>query len=409
MTGHAVRYAIHVDMDAFFASIEQRANPHLRGKPIIVGGRPGTRSAVASASYEARAFGVRSGMPSHEAGRLCPQAIFVSGNSSHYTHTAKRFYRALGRFSPRVEPASIDEAYLEVATHADVREVGHRIQAHVESELGLTASLGVSDSKYLAKVCSKFSKPRGLTVLLREDVPHVLWPRPVDVLYGVGEKTASRLHGIGCRCVGDVAQLPIRTLEGEFGAYGATLRELAAGNDRWVIATPRESASARSIGHEHTLGRDVYERSRIESLLCGLAEKVARRARRAGLAGHRVVLKLRDPRFNTVTHGRKLVRPVDAAEDVFAVGCSLLDETQFWERGVRLVGLSLQLLVHYDRMRQLCFEFDSHGVRSSPVVDRIRSKHGEHAIGLARTLEAGRRSRHQPRQPSFQAPREETP
>ncbi len=393
-------------MDAFFASIEQRANPRLRGKPVIVGGRPGTRSAVASASYEARSFGVRSGMPSHEAERLCPTAVFVPGNSSRYAHTAKRFYRVLERFSPRVEPASIDEAYMEIVTPDDVRESARRIQAAVETELELTASLGISDSKYLAKVCSSFSKPRGLTVLLREDVPHVLWPRPVDALYGVGDKTAARLHALGCRCVGDVARLPTRTLEHEFGVYGMTLRDLAAGRDQWRIVTTREAADAKSIGHEHTLGRDVYDRSRLEALLCGLAEKVSRRARRAGLAGRRVVVKLRDPKFKTITHGRKLVRPVDAAEDVFAVARSLLDETRFWERGVRLAGVTLQLLVRTDTVRQLSFDFDMHGTRSSPIVDRIRTKYGEHAIGLARTLEAGRRSRRIRSLPSFQAPRE---
>ncbi len=401
-----MRYAIHVDMDAFFASIEQLANPRLRGKPVIVGGRPGTRSAVASASYEARAFGVRSGMPSHEAERLCPQAIFLPGNSSRYLHTAVRLYRVLERFSPRVEPASIDEAYIELHTREDIREVARGIQAAVESELELSASLGVSDSKYLAKVCSSFSKPRGMTVLMRADVPYVLWPRPVNALYGVGDKTAARLHALGCRCVGDVARLSTRTLEQEFGVYGATLHELASGRDRWRVVTTREAADAKSIGHEHTLGRDVYERSRLEALLCGLSEKVARRARRAGMAARRVVVKQRDPQFRTITHGRKLARPVDSAEEVFAVGCALLDETRFWENGVRLLGVSLQLLVRTDSVRQLRFEFDSHGARSSPIVDRIRSKHGEHAIGLARTLEAGRRSRRGPRHPSFQAPRE---
>lgn len=400
-----MRYAIHVDMDAFFASIEQLSNPALRGRPVIVGGRPGTRSAVASASYEARAFGVRSGMPSHEAERRCPDAIFVSGNSSRYLHTAVRLYRVLDHFSPRVEPASIDEAYLEVDTRSDVRELGRRIQRRVERELELTASLGISDSKYLAKVCSSFSKPRGLTVLMREDVPHVLWPRPVDALYGVGEKTAARLHALGCKSVGDVARLPAHALEHEFGVYGATLSELAAGRDRWRIVTQRESADAKTISHEHTLGRDVYERSRLEAMLCGLAEKVARRARRSGLAGRRVVVKLRDPQFRTITHGRRLKRAIDAAEDIFGASCALLHETCFWERGVRLLGVSLQLLVRTDAVRQLSFDFDARGARTSPVVDRIRSKYGEHAIGLARTLEAGRRSRRGPPHPRFRAPR----
>ncbi|HZL86648.1 MAG TPA: DNA polymerase IV [Candidatus Krumholzibacteria bacterium] len=398
-----MRYAIHVDMDAYFAAIEQRANPNLRGRPVIVGGAPGTRSAVASASYEARAFGVRAGMPTHEAQRLCPAGIFVTGNSAHYLHTSVRLYRLLERFSPRVEPASVDEAYLEIATTGDVRAIGRRIMACIESELQLTASLGISDSKYLAKVCSAFDKPRGMTVLRRADVPQKLWPRPLDVLFGVGEKTALRLRALGCATVGDVARTPVSVLDRELGVVGVTLHAMACGQDRWRVVTPDEAVDARSIGHEHTLERDVYDRSAIEALLSELSERVARRARRASMAGRRVVLKLRDPRFFTITHGRVLPHALDTAEDVFAVARVLLEESRFWERGVRLVGISLQMLVPSDAARQLRFTFAGRADQKSPVVDRIRAKYGEHAIGLARSLEAGRRLRHAGG-PSFRPP-----
>ncbi len=399
-----MRYAIHVDMDAFFAAIEQRADPRLRGRPVIVGGAPGTRSAVASASYEARAFGVRAGMPTHEAQRLCPAGIFVPGNSAHYLHTSVRLYRLLERFSPRVEPASIDEAYLELTTAGDVCVLGRRIMACIESELQLTASLGISDSKYLAKVCSSFAKPRGLTLLRRADVPEQLWPRPLDVLFGVGEKTALRLRALGCTTVGDVARTPVRVLERALGVAGVTLHAMICGQDRWRVVTPDEAADARSIGHEHTLERDLYDRTAIEALLSELSERVAHRARRASMAGRRVVLKLRDPRFFTITHGRVLPHAVDTAEDVFAVARVLLEESRFWQRGVRLVGLSLQLLVRSDTARQLRFTFAARGDQKSPIVDRIRSKYGEHAIGLARSLEAGQRLRRAGAHASFRPP-----
>ena len=401
-----MRYVIHVDMDAFFASIEQLANPSLRGQPVIVGGLPGTRSAVASASYEARAFGVRSGMPTQEAVRLCPSGTFLPGNPAHYLHTSVRLYRLLERFSPRVEPASIDEAYLEVTTDMDVRGIGRSIQECVEAELRLTASLGISDSKYLAKVCASFEKPRGMTVLLRADVRELLWPRPVETLYGVGEKTARKLRALGCTRVGDIAGLPVRVLEHHFGVFGAALHELASGRDRWRVVTQAEAPDAKSIGHEHTLDADLYDRLQVEAVLCNLSERVARRARRARMAGRRVVVRLRDPRFYTITHGRVLPRAVDTAEEIFAAARSLLAETRFWERGVRLAGVSLQKLVTVDAGKQMQFEFDARGETTSPVVDRIKSKFGEHAIGLARTLEAGAAARRGSRHPSFQPPRD---
>jgi DNA polymerase-4 len=243
-----------------------------------------------------------------------------------------------------------------------------------------------------------------LTVLLRADVPEKLWPRPVETLFGVGERTAERLQALGCESVGDVARTSTRILEREFGVYGATLHDLASGRDAWRIVTPREASNARSISHRHTLGRDVYERSRLEASLCSLSERVARRARRYGLSGRRVVVTLRDPRFHTITHGRVVNEPVDSAEAIFAIARVLLGETRFWERGVRLVGVTLQLLTRTGAGRQLHFEFSRRGERTSPVVDRIRTKYGEHAIGLARTLELGRRSRRGPRHVSFHPP-----
>jgi DNA polymerase-4 len=399
-----VRYAIHVDMDAFFASIEQRANPALRGKPVIVGGRPGSRSAVAAASYEARRFGVHSGMPTSEAERLCPQAIFLPGNSSHYVHTSVQLYRILREFSPRVEPASIDEAYVDALVHGDVTDFGRRIMRRIETQLGLTASLGISDSKYLAKVGSAFSKPRGLTMLMRSDVPLQLWPRPVSCLYGVGEKTREKLAHMGCTTVGDLARMPVTSLERRLGQPGVALWHRARGEDNWRIVTPNEAPDARSIGHEHTLHQDVYDRSRIEAVLCDLCERVSRRARRANMGGRRLVLKLRDPSFNTTTHGQMLPRLIDSAEDLFATARVLLQQTRFWRRGVRLLGVSLQKLSDTQAARQLCFDFDRRSQRTSPVVDSINRRYGDHAIGLGRSLEAKRRRRGGSDFPSFRPP-----
>ena len=399
-----MRYAIHVDMDAFFASIEQRANPALRGKPVIVGGKPGSRSAVAAASYEARRFGVHSGMPTSEAARLCPQAVFLQGNSAHYVHTSVKFYKLLREFSPRVEPASIDEAYLEADVHGAVEDFGRRIMRAVESQLGLTASLGISDSKYLAKVCSSFSKPRGMTVLMRGDVPLLLWPRPVGCLYGVGEKTELKLNKMGCTSVGDLARMKLPDIERRLGQPGMALWHQARGEDHWRITTPDEAADAKSIGHEHTLHEDVFEQSRIEALLCDLCERVSRRARRAHLGGRRLVLKLRDRSFYTTTHGHTLPRLIDSAEDLFAAARVLLQETRFWRRGVRLLGVSLQGLSDASSGRQLCFDFDRRSQRTSPVVDSINRRYGDHAIGLARSLEAKRRRGGGAEFPSFRPP-----
>lgn len=387
-----MRWVMHVDMDAFFASVEQRVNPQLRGKPVIVGGRPGTRSTVSTASYEARPFGIRAGMSIGEAVRRCPHGVFLPGSTALYLHTARRIFEELRTFSPRVEPASIDEAYVELES-AEPEAMAARIQTHLGSTVQLSCSIGTSESKYLAKVASSMNKPNGLTFLPRARVPALLWPLPVEVLPGVGAKTAAHLQALGFITVGDLARTPEPTLERVLGGVGVSLCRRARGEDRGRVTPPDEAPDARSIGHEHTLAEDCFDREKLEALLLELAGRVGRRARRHRLGGKRVVLKLRDRRFNTITHGRVVPEPVDADGDLYAIGRDLLGETRYWIRGVRLLGLSLQMLVNLDLVRQLAFEFATRPHRALPVLDEVRSKYGPASLEPARVLEAPRRKR----------------
>jgi DNA polymerase-4 len=386
-----VLWVVHVDMDAYFASVEQRRDPSLRGKPVIVGGLPGTRSTVSTASYEARAYGVKSGMSVAEAYRRCPHGVFMPGNSALYLDTSRHIFRELETFSPRVEPASVDEAYVEVEA-ADPLDLGRRMQSHLDSTVGLSASLGISDSKYLAKVCSSFAKPHGLTVMRRSDVESMLWSRPVDVLYGVGARTTERLQRLGLRTVGEVATAPPGVLERALGAHGESLRRKARGQDRWRVTPPDEAPDAKSIGHEHTLEHDLHDRAEVETMLRYLCGKVGRRARKYGVAGRRVVLKLRDPTFHTISHGRIVPRPLDADDDLARVAYELLGETRFWERGVRLAGVTLELLAPSGA--QLAFEFDPRPGRAQAARDRINDKYGDRAVAPARTLDTAQRAPH---------------
>ena len=404
-----MRWIVHVDMDAYFASVEQLIDPRLRGKPVVVGGRPGSRGVVTTASYEARPFGVRSGMPIAEAVRRCPHAVFLPGNHALYVDLSKRIFAVLRTFTPRVQPASVDEAYMELEVGADgagaggagagagigtargrdaAAGLGRRIRDAIAADTGLTASLGIADSKFLAKMASGWEKPRGVTVVTRDDLPQRLWPLPVVAMYGVGAKLESRLRGLGYTTIGDLARAPAGQLERQLGAYGALLSRRAHGDDGGRVVPPEEAPDARSIGCEQTFAHDETDRERIESLLAALATRVGRRARKHGFAGRRVVLKLRDPTFATITHGRVVPEPVDADADLVRISRDLLEETRFWERGVRLLGVCLQQLVRADHGRQLAFDFTTMG-RALPALDAIRSKYGEHAIAAARVLEAG--------------------
>jgi DNA polymerase-4 len=401
-----MRWIVHVDMDAYFASVEQMIDPRLAGKPVIVGGRPGSRGVVTTASYEARPFGVRSGMPIGEAVRRCPHAVFLPGNHALYIDYSKRIFAVLREFTPRVQPASVDEAYLDLedgvvataqspAVTAGGRALGRRIQEALATRTGLNASLGMADSKFLAKMASGWEKPRGITVVTRADLPARLWPLPLAAMYGIGAKLDARLRGLGYTTIGDLAGAPDGQLERQLGAYGALLARRARGDDGGRVLPPEESPDARSIGCEQTLEHDESNRERIEAMLSALATRVGRRARRHGFAGRRVVLKLRDPQFATITHGRMVPQPVDTDADLVRIAHDLLSETRFWERGVRLLGVCLQQLVRAGDGRQLEFDFGAMG-RALPALDAIRSKYGEQSIGAARILEAGGEARRGP-------------
>jgi DNA polymerase IV len=359
-----MRWVLHVDMDAFFAAVEVLANPNLRGKSVIVGGLPGTRSTVAAASYEARRYGVRAGMSIGEAERRCPQGVFLPCSPPLYVDAARRIFAELGHFSARVEPASIDEAFVEVETDAPM-QFAARVQAHLEATLRLSASIGISESKCLAKVASGLDKPHGLTFMPRERLPEMLWPRPVAILPGVGEKTAARLTALGFRTVGDLACTPAPALERVLGGVGVSLCRRARGEEGGRVTPPDEAPDAKSIAHEHTFQADCFDRAQLEALLRVLASRVGHRARRHGLGGCRVVLKIRNGRYDTHTRSRSLPVPVDDDVELVRIAVELLAETRIWEHGVRLVGLGLQRLVHVERGRQLALGF---GAEAAPTL-----------------------------------------
>jgi len=313
------RIIIHVDMDAFFAAVEQRESPALRGRPVVVGADPKGgrgRGVVSTCSYEAREFGIRSAMPISEAWRRCPDAVYLPVNGALYARESRRIRAILGSFTPDVEPVSIDEAFLDV-THSlhlfarTKRGLAERIQQRIADETGLTASLGVAPSKMVAKIASDLEKPRGIVVVEPEEVEAFLRPLPVGRLWGVGEKTRAALEALGVRTIGDLAALPEGELSRRFGKQGEHLWKLACGIDDREV---KEGEPAKSVGHEHTFPTDTADRRLIAATLTDLCEQVAQRLHHAGLRGRTVTLKLRFQDFTTLTRARTLDHPVaDAA------------------------------------------------------------------------------------------------
>ena len=378
------RTILHIDMDAFFASIEQRDNPLLKGKPLMVCGDPERRSVVSTASYEARAFGVRAGMPIRTARRLCPHGTFIVGHPAKYLHACGQALRIYRAFTPIVEPFSIDEAFLDLTGTEELfgspEAVARAIKRDIRRKLRLTCSIGIGPNKLLAKLASEMQKPDGLTHIRTEHILGFLDILPITQLWGVGEKTAPKLKALGVATVGDLRDFPLGFLKSRFGKAGQILSDMAHGRDASPVIPYNELPDDKSMSHERTFREDTDDRRLIEGTLLELSDKVARRLRQNGVRGRVIVLKLRDSTFLTITRQTTLSEPTCFEDDIYALSKRLLGELPV--RRIRLVGVGVASLTRKDLSQQLSL-FDpgrERRLRITEAVDHIRDRYGERAI-----------------------------
>ena len=383
------RIVLHADMDAFYAAVEQLDDPSLRGKPLLVGPNSG-RGVVLTASYAARPFGVGSAMPMSKAKRLCPQAIVVAPRFERYSEISKQVMGVFGDFSPDVEPLSLDEAFLEMtgseAIFGGPQEMGRKLKEAVrEATGGLTVSVGISGTKYVAKVASDYRKPDGLTVVRPADVKDWLAPLSVRALWGVGPKTGERLAALGLDTIGDVAAAEFEWLKRVLGENGGThLYRLAHGQDARRV---QRSRRMRSVGSERTLAEDISDRAAIQEHLRSSAESIGRRLRRKRWFARGVRVKLKTASFQLMTRQRVLDPPTDVGAQLYAAAVPLLDAFDCTEP-FRLVGLAAYDLVRPDDPLQLDLFAGGPSKRRDAEVamDSIRDRFGSAAVQRAENL-----------------------
>jgi len=382
------RTILHVDLDAFFAAVEQRDRPELRGRPVIVGGDPGGRGVVSAASYEARRFGVHSAMSLREAVRRCPEGVFLPVDGRRYQQASRDVMTVLRRFTPQVEPISIDEAFLDVtgsvALFGDGAAIAATIKAAVRDEVGLTASVGVASTKLVAKIGSDLRKPDGLVVVAPGDEATFLAPLPIGRLWGVGEKTAAALADFGVRTIGDLAALPRDVVVRRFGKHGGSLVERARGIDADPV---HEGDPAKSVGHEHTFDVDTSDREVIERTLLAMAEGVSGRLRSANVRASTIAVKIRDSSFRTITRQRTLPEPTDLTEPIYRAA---LDLARPEVRGirVRLLGVTASNLGEREQLGLFAFE-DPKRRAAIEAADALRRRYGADAVTRGRLVGTG--------------------
>ena len=394
-------------MDAFFAAVEERMNPHLAGKPLAVGGDLKRRGVIAAANYPARKYGLHAGMPTGEALRLCPELTLVEGNPQKYVHVSLQILEILKDYTPIVEPFSIDEAFLDLTGSprlaasrrkgydpqdpADVLDAAiptaRAIQRAILRKTGLGATVGVGPNKYIAKMASGVQKPRGLTVLTQERYREHFWPKGVQELWGIGEKTRVALEKLGIATVGKLAHFPKEFLTYHFGMNGDHMRDAAWGRDDGAVVPYYEGIPLKSMGHEFTLSVDVASREKIAAHLLRLSDQVGRRMRQDGYVGRVVTLKLRDSKFKTYTRQRALPEAMNDEEQIYRTAVALLDEN--WDgRPLRLLGVSVSdLSSNGEAVQPSLFDEDEHRKKMTAAVDSLRDRFGDSALVRAGALE----------------------
>ena len=380
------RTILHVDLDAFFAAVEQRDRPELRGRPVIVGGGgPNQRGVVSAASYEARKFGVHSAMPLRTAGRLCPNGVFLPVDGAKYQAVSREVMTILRRYTPLVEPISIDEAFLDVTgsrkLFGDGETIGRLVKKAIHEEVGLTASVGVARTKLVAKIASDLRKPDGLVVVKPGDEEAFLRPLPISRLWGVGAKSAAALSEYGVRTIGDLAALPPDLLVRRFGKHGASLGDRARGLDADPVGN---RDAAKSVGHEHTFDVDTSDRDVIERTILAMSEGVAGRLRDSHVRASTVTVKIRDTSFRTITRQRTLSEPTDLTEPIFRTALELA-RPEVRGLKIRLLGVTASGLGERDQL-SLFDADDPRRRRVTEAADTVRHRFGERAITRARLV-----------------------
>ncbi len=383
---------LHIDMDAFYASVELRTRPELIGTPVIVGSSRG-RGVVLSATYEARALGVHSAMPMSRARRLAPDATIIEPSHDEYAEVSRNVMALFGSITPLVEPLSLDEAFLDIAGAlrrlGTPTAIGELIRARVHDEQGITCSVGVATTKFVAKLASTRCKPDGLLVVPADEVIAFLHPLPVGALWGVGERTEEQLQRLGLRTVGDIATTPLATLQRAIGqASGQHLHDLSWGRDPRRV-TPHEPE--KSVGAERTFGVDLDDADAIHAHFLDLADEVGARLRHARIAGRTISIKVRFADFTTITRSRTLHDPTDVAKAIYDTARTLFDALGLERVRIRLVGIRVEGLVDAEEApQQLLLGAPEVGRREAEVaVDAIRARFGTDAVRPARLVDLG--------------------
>jgi len=383
-----MRTIMHIDMNAYFASVEQQSNPALRGKPVAVTGS-GARTIITTASYEARAFGVKTGMPVGMAKRICPQLILVVGNNRKYTDTAAGIVKIFREFTPLVEVFSIDEAFLDVSgsltLYGSAERIAMLIKAQIKHRYGLTCSVGIAPNKLLAKLASEMQKPDGLTRIAADKVDEVLETMPVGELCGIGRKTRQQLELLGITTCGELGRFPLGVLRKRFGIVGARLQAMGRGLDDAPVIPAAEEEEVKSVGHSTTLPRDIDDPQEIRSWLLRLSEMVGQRARRYRMAGRTVTLTVRYADFTTFSVRHTGSDWLSHSDAVYRAAVTLLDGLTL-AQPVRLLGVTLSSLRQEVQQYSL-FEEDRRAQQVAEAVDTVNSRYGGFAVTYASTLE----------------------
>jgi DNA polymerase IV len=391
-TSQRERTILHLDMDAFFAAVEQRDHPELRGRPVIIGGDSDSRGVVSTCSYEARKFGVHSAMPTAQAKRLCPNGIYIHPDHAKYSAVSRQMFAILARYTPLIEGLSVDEAFLDVTgsqkLFGDGVTIAQRLKDEIRAELNLTASVGVSYNKFLAKLASDLEKPNGLVVITPADLDSRVHPLPITRLWGVGQKSGEQLMRLGLRTIGDVARMDVSRMRRYLGSLADHLYLLAQGLDERPVEPHRE---AKSIGQETTFAQDVRDVAFLEATLLAQVETIARRMRRKGVESRTVTLKLRYAPFRTITRSHTLPNPTALEKSLYQTAKLLLAKCGLTrDDAIRLIGVSVGPFSTAGETQQLSLfddvQSDIKQQDLSKVVDHLKDKFGENVLTRARLV-----------------------